>query len=944
MIEYIKRKAGPFKDAGQTRLPFNFVVLNPETVTVEKARGDLEYSTRLEYLTDFTVELNKDQQTTPGGTVVLTAPIEEGEVYVILSAAPYTQTLQLTNFTRFPPEAINDALDRQEIQIQQLAEGLERSVFVPPTSDTTPQELVEKIFKAREDSVTAASNAALAQEKAESAQAKAEEAQQASEAARDESQRILESVRTEGAEQISAIRAEGLKQVETVGAKGDQEVKALADKADEINSAWDSKVTRDNAAWDKKVNDSSLTIDAKLEEVNELVATAKEQAGIAETQAGIATTKSAEALASADKAKTSEINSKASEDAAKESEANAAKSSSTAAEKAEESRSAAASAKEYENKAAESATSAEQSKTSAAESASSAAQAKTYAQQAASSAGQSKTSAEQAASTANQAKIEAAEAAASAKESENKASESATSAEQSKTSAGESASSAAQAKTDAMQAASAAGQSKTSAEQAASTANQAKTVATEAAASAKESESKATESATSAEQSKSSAADSASSAAQAASSAAQAKSEAEQAAQQAAQAASESAFAFRYVAAEITPNGTVAKTSIYPDARIKAGDHLVDQNGSVFRILSVADAEVTVGPLAGSIKGDKGDGLIIRSKYPTLDELKQAHPTGNLGDYYSVGKTEPYIVYFWDEEKSSWESLGMLQGAEGPQGPQGIPGPQGLPGADGQDGAPGRDGAQGAPGADGKNGATFRPTVSADGTLSFQNDQNLPNPDPVNIRGPQGPQGLPGADGQDGAQGEPGKDGTTPAITASATVDATTGTPSVVVTKGGTLEEPSFAFAFTGLMGKPGTTTWSGITDKPAEFPPEAHNHVVEDFTGLQDILDDKIAVSGNRGELAGYETARQNASVVQESSPDSQTAPTSIAVKAGRAGTTWTKVVYMSAPPSEGAQVNIEGMWSWVGGSAPEIKTPGLLVCHWNDNAGILNYVSGVA
>ncbi len=43
------------------------------------------------------------------------------------------------------------------------------------------------------------------------------------------------------------------------------------------------------------------------------------------------------------------------------------------------------------------------------------------------------------------------------------------------------------------------------------------------------------------------------------------------------------------------------------------------------------------------------------------------------------------------------------------------------------------------PGKDGQDGATFTPAVSADGTLSWTNDRSLPNPDPVNIRGPQGP-------------------------------------------------------------------------------------------------------------------------------------------------------------------------------------------------------------
>lgn len=47
-----------------------------------------------------------------------------------------------------------------------------------------------------------------------------------------------------------------------------------------------------------------------------------------------------------------------------------------------------------------------------------------------------------------------------------------------------------------------------------------------------------------------------------------------------------------------------------------------------------------------------------------------------------------------------------------------------------------------------------------------------------------------------------GKDGVTPDITMTATVDDTTGTPAVQVTKGGTPEEPTFNLAFSGLKGE----------------------------------------------------------------------------------------------------------------------------------------------
>lgn len=70
-------------------------------------------------------------------------------------------------------------------------------------------------------------------------------------------------------------------------------------------------------------------------------------------------------------------------------------------------------------------------------------------------------------------------------------------------------------------------------------------------------------------------------------------------------------------------------------------------------------------------------------------------------------------------------------------------------------------------GIDGVDGTTFTPSVSADGTLSWSNDGGLPNPEPVNIRGPAG---TPGAQGEPGpatavtvgdtVTGEPGTDAT----------------------------------------------------------------------------------------------------------------------------------------------------------------------------------------
>lgn len=63
-----------------------------------------------------------------------------------------------------------------------------------------------------------------------------------------------------------------------------------------------------------------------------------------------------------------------------------------------------------------------------------------------------------------------------------------------------------------------------------------------------------------------------------------------------------------------------------------------------------------------------------------------------------------------------------------------------------------------------KRGFTFTPSVSEEGIISWTNDGELDNPNPVNIKGPQGaigPQGPQGVQGEQGIQGIQGPQGLT---------------------------------------------------------------------------------------------------------------------------------------------------------------------------------------
>jgi hypothetical protein len=81
--------------------------------------------------TDYTVTLNGNQDSNPGGNVILPAVLASGYTLTISSDIANLQPTDLTNQGGFYPEVITDALDRATIQIQQMSEDVGRSLKAP---------------------------------------------------------------------------------------------------------------------------------------------------------------------------------------------------------------------------------------------------------------------------------------------------------------------------------------------------------------------------------------------------------------------------------------------------------------------------------------------------------------------------------------------------------------------------------------------------------------------------------------------------------------------------------------------------------------------------------------------------------------------------------------------------------------------------------------------
>ena len=148
-VENTLRRAGPYvSDGVGTGFSFTFRVFKPEdvAVSVSSTTDDNAQDVALNYLDDYVVELNLDQEHNPGGVAVLNDPVAEGIRVTLVSQVEDTQETVLTNHDGFSPKILNDVHDKLTILIQQLKESTDRTIQVPKTSPKSAAQILQEIL------------------------------------------------------------------------------------------------------------------------------------------------------------------------------------------------------------------------------------------------------------------------------------------------------------------------------------------------------------------------------------------------------------------------------------------------------------------------------------------------------------------------------------------------------------------------------------------------------------------------------------------------------------------------------------------------------------------------------------------------------------------------------------------------------------------------------
>ncbi len=694
MIEYVKRLAGPFTSEGQSRLPFGFLIFEKTDVYVATADDPEAQARILVYGQDYSVEMNSDQAATPGGTVVLTTPIVKGNIFVVGSAVAYTQNMQLTNYSRFPPEIINEAMDRVVVQIQQLVERLDRTLSVPPTSDSTPEQLIEKLLSAQNDARQFADAAQKSAEEAKKSELKTAEYAEAATAIVPFKAEIKAV-----ADNIEPVVATGtaIEDVKTVAGIKDEvvevagksyEVSKVVEKIEDVvtvsggmpyvetvatdlvgkvvgDGDWDCGSTTDEIVGDiEVVNGNIHTVATNIDDVNK-VADAIDRGDLETAVNAVETTTENVRLSQA-----AQKSAEAANASALEAQAGAEASNALAKKWATQTTAPVEGelygAKYYADQAAQS----ESSTSGLLQEVMDATAAGVRNIQ---SVGSTQVTAVQNAGSTTIDQITQ----------EGSSQKSVVAAEGTKqvglvVNAGTTQVAAVNA-AGATQTANAKAQADAAAKSATAASNALKAAET-AKAGADTAKAGAESAKTAAVTAQGKAETAATTATQKASDAGTKASEAAKSAQAAAESAKVAAFAVRLTSTNVSASGTAALTSLTPSANVKVGDTVIDPDGEVFQIASIASSTFTVGARLANVrgpqgpKGETGAALAIKGSFPSLEELQEQHPTGTLGDAYMVGSR----LYSWSG--SAWVDCGDIKGPKGDQGIQGERGPTGPAG------------------------------------------------------------------------------------------------------------------------------------------------------------------------------------------------------------------------------------------------------------------------
>jgi hypothetical protein len=155
-ISGILRTAGPYiGNSTTTVFGFTFKVFSTDQLEVVKLNTSTGVETTLTLITDYTVTLNGNQNSNPGGSVTLPAVLATGYNLTLTSSVANLQPTDLTNQGGFYPEVITDALDRATIQIQQMSDDVTRSIKAPLSDDPLTMDMTLPVVADRINKILA---------------------------------------------------------------------------------------------------------------------------------------------------------------------------------------------------------------------------------------------------------------------------------------------------------------------------------------------------------------------------------------------------------------------------------------------------------------------------------------------------------------------------------------------------------------------------------------------------------------------------------------------------------------------------------------------------------------------------------------------------------------------------------------------------------------------